>query len=160
MQGLQSPSNHTGPTKNLRDPSPRLLSYVTAPQQTFLLCNAAPAKVRQGGAEIFCRSGRAGDDVVDRKRFVRKQKQESLLTLQSLARGTGKKIGYPPPKATRSGRLRGVRAALPNRSGAVRRCGHCRTVSATIESGLELAFYREANLPAYSLPPPKAALCF
>ena len=72
---------------------PRLRSYATAKQQTLLLCNAASAKVRQGGAKIFCRSGRAGDDAVNRKRFVRKQKPEGLLTLLSPARGTGKKIG-------------------------------------------------------------------
>ena len=95
--GLQSPANHTGPTKNLRDSPPRLRSRVTARQQNFLLCNAASAKVRQGGAEIFCRSGGAGDDVVNCKRSVRKQKSKGLLTLLSPARGTGKKIGASSP---------------------------------------------------------------
>ena len=36
---------------------------------------------------------------------------------------------------------------------------HCRTVSPQIEGGLKPASGREANLPAYSQPPPKAALC-
>ena len=95
--GLQSPANHTGPTKNLRDSPPRLRSRVTARQQNFLLCNAASAKVRQGGAEIFCRSGGAGDGVVNCKRSVRKQKSKGLLTLLNPARGTGKKIGASSP---------------------------------------------------------------
>ena len=45
--------------------------------------------------------------VVDRKRFVRKQKPEGLLTLRSPARATGKKIEA---------------STLTNRSGARRRC--------------------------------------
>ena len=37
---------------------------------------------------------------------------------------------------------------------------HSRTVSLQMKSGREGAVNREANLPAYSSPPPKAALCF
>ena len=101
VQGLQSQANHTGPTKNLRDSPPRLRSRIIAKQQAFLRCSAVRAKIRKGGAEIFCRSGGAGDDSVDRKRQLRKQKQESLLTLQSPARGTGKKIGASSPSESK-----------------------------------------------------------
>ena len=68
-----------------------------AQQRTFLRRNAARAKGRKGVAEIFCRSGGAGDDVVNCKRSVRKQKSKGLLTLLSPARGTGKKIGASIP---------------------------------------------------------------
>ena len=83
-------------SSSLRSP-PRLRSFVTAKQERLLLCNAVRAKVLKGGAEIFCRSGGAGDDIVDRKRLVRKRKPEGLLILRSPARATGKKIGASSP---------------------------------------------------------------
>ena len=77
------------------------LSYGLGQKQSTLLRNVVRAKIRKGGAEIFCRSGRAGDDIVDRKRFVRKQKPEVLLTMRSPARGTGKKIGASSPSESK-----------------------------------------------------------
>ena len=46
-----------------------------------MLYNAASAKVRKGVAKIFCRSGRAGDDVVDRETACAEAKASGFVNL-------------------------------------------------------------------------------